>query len=64
LLLVAEEDEVGVVKVEVDGAEVTVVASGDVVAVDSEAVAAAGEAVVVKAEVEADTTPTTRESFR
>jgi sulfur transfer protein SufE len=61
LLLVAEEeDEAGVVKVEVDG-EVTVVVSG-VVAVDFAAVdeEVAGE--VVKAEVEAATTRTTRES--
>jgi transcription antitermination factor NusG len=69
LLLVAGEDAAaGVVKVEVDE-EATAVASGDVVAVDS--VAVAGEEAVkveveadttgAKVEVEVDTTPTTRE---
>ena len=65
--MAGEDAAAGVVKVEVDE-EVTAVASGDVVAVDSAAVA--GEEAVkveveadtgVKVEVGADTTPTTRE---
>jgi transcription antitermination factor NusG len=71
LLLVAGEEDaaVGVVKVEVDEEEATAVASGDVVAVDSAAVAGVAAVKVeveadttgAKVEVEADTTPTTRE---